>query len=54
MDGRRLGPARDVKWPMWPGRHRLDLLDDAGKVRDTVDFEVRGAQVRLRSRQLKR
>jgi penicillin-binding protein 1C len=46
MDGRRLGPARAMKWPVWPGRHRLDLLDDAGKVRDTVDFEVRGAQVK--------
>jgi penicillin-binding protein 1C len=49
MDGRRLGPARAMKWPIWPGRHRLDLLDDAGKVRDTVDFEVRGAQIKGQS-----
>ncbi|MBK6854446.1 MAG: penicillin-binding protein 1C [Burkholderiales bacterium] len=52
MDGKRLGPARAMTWPMWPGRHRLELLDAAGKVVDVVGFEVRGAQLAARSPRL--
>ena len=48
LDGRRLGPARDTLWPMWPGRHVLELADARGQAVETVRFEVRGAQVRDR------
>lgn len=50
MDGKRLGPALQTLWPMWPGHHVLDLVDQAGEVRNSVRFEVRGAQVKSRSR----
>jgi penicillin-binding protein 1C len=46
LDGRRLGPARDHAWPMWPGRHELALVDARQRVVERVRFEVRGAQVR--------
>ena len=46
LDGRRLGPAADRAWPMWPGKHVLELLDERQAVRATARFEVRGAQVR--------
>jgi penicillin-binding protein 1C len=45
LDGRRLGPARPLAWPPWPGRHLLELVDARGTPIDTVAFEVRGAQV---------
>jgi penicillin-binding protein 1C len=46
MDGRNLGAGRDLHWPMWPGSHRLELLDAAGQVLEAVSFEVRGAEVK--------
>ncbi len=46
MDGQRLGPAKDMRWAMWPGSHRLELRDQAGRVTETVRFEVRGAQLK--------
>jgi penicillin-binding protein 1C len=46
MDGKRLGPAVPTMWPMWPGRHRLELVDAQAKVIETVRFEVRGARVK--------
>lgn len=46
LDGRRLGPAGDRAWPMWPGKHVLELVDERQAVRATARFEVRGAQVR--------
>jgi penicillin-binding protein 1C len=46
LDGKRLGPATDTQWPLWPGAHVLELADAAGRVVETVRFEVRGAQVR--------
>lgn len=46
MDGKPLGRAKDMQWPMWPGSHRLELRDQAGRVAETVRFEVRGAQVK--------
>jgi penicillin-binding protein 1C len=46
LDGRVLGAARPASWSPWPGTHRLELLDAAGAVRETVHFEVRGAQLR--------
>ena len=47
LDGRRLGPARSMLWPMWPGRHHLELVDPQGKAMAEVRFEVRGAGVKL-------
>jgi penicillin-binding protein 1C len=47
MDGKRIGAASaTVHWPLWPGPHRLELVDSAGKVAETASFEVRGAQVK--------
>jgi len=47
LDGKRLGAASPRLWAPWPGRHRLELVDAAGKVRESVGFEVRGARVKL-------
>lgn len=46
LDGKRLGPARSALWPMWPGRHHLELVDQQGRARAEVKFEVRGAGVK--------
>lgn len=40
------GADLSVLWQPWPGRHRLELLDAAGKTLDQVAFEVRGAEVK--------
>lgn len=53
MDGKALGPATDMQWSMWPGSHRLELRDQAGRVVETVKFEVRGAQVKSAAGALK-
>jgi penicillin-binding protein 1C len=45
LDGKRLGPAINTAWPMWPGKHLLELVDTGNQVMETVHFEVRGAQV---------
>lgn len=50
LNGKRLGPARPMSWPLWPGRHELELVDAQGRARDAVGFEVRGAVVRGRAR----
>lgn len=36
-------PDLTLLWQPWPGRHKLELLDAAGKPVDQVSFEVRGA-----------
>jgi penicillin-binding protein 1C len=46
LDGRALGAAVAMTWAPWPGAHRLELIDARGTVRETVQFEVRGAQAR--------
>ncbi|HEX5356063.1 MAG TPA: penicillin-binding protein 1C [Aquabacterium sp.] len=46
LDGKRLGPATNMKWAMWPGPHLLELVDAGSQVMETVRFEVRGAQVK--------
>lgn len=46
LDGRRLGTGASLSWPPWPGRHRLELRGADGRVRQTVQFEVRGAQLK--------
>ncbi len=47
MDGKRLGPAVNRTWPMWPGKHVLELVDERQLVKETTRFEVRGAQVKV-------
>ena len=45
LDGVALGSARQaVPWRPVPGRHRLRLIDAAGRPVDEVLFEVRGAR----------
>lgn len=46
LDGRRVGQGGRVLWSPWPGRHRLSLTDAAGRLVQTVTFEVRGAAVK--------
>lgn len=46
LDGKRLGRGGKLAWLPWPGRHRLELVDAAGTVLDTIHIEVRGATVR--------
>lgn len=46
LDGKPLGRGGTVAWLPWPGRHRLELLDQRGEVVDRVQIEVRGATVR--------
>lgn len=47
LNGKRLGPAVNRIWPMWPGKHVLELVDERQQVKETVRFEVRGAQVKV-------
>ncbi|MBI5925469.1 MAG: penicillin-binding protein 1C [Aquabacterium sp.] len=49
LDGKRLGPATNMKWAMWPGPHLLELVDASNKVMEAVRFEVRGAQVKSKT-----
>jgi penicillin-binding protein 1C len=46
MDGKQLGKGGQVAWLPWPGRHRVQLVDAAGKVVHEIGIEVRGAGVR--------
>jgi penicillin-binding protein 1C len=46
MDGKPLGKGGQVAWLPWPGRHRVQLVDAAGKVVHEIGIEVRGAGVR--------
>lgn len=47
MDGKRIGSASaTVHWPLWPGPHRIELVDSNGKVVESAAFEVRGAEVK--------
>jgi penicillin-binding protein 1C len=52
MDGKPLaGGGRDGHdWAPWPGRHRLELLDRQGRLLDRLEFEVRGAVVKISNR----
>lgn len=43
LDGRRLGPARDLDWKPVPGKHRLLLRDAQSRDLDAVVFTVRGS-----------
>ena len=46
IDGKPLGRGARQQWMPWPGRHRITLVDHAGRERDAVQVEVRGAGVR--------
>jgi penicillin-binding protein 1C len=46
LDGRALGAAVERHWPLWPGKHRLELVDARGAVRETAHFEVRGVELK--------
>lgn len=46
LDGRRIGPAKPMQWTMWPGTHRLELVDGDGRAVASARFEVRGVQVK--------
>ncbi|HSI57712.1 MAG TPA: penicillin-binding protein 1C, partial [Ideonella sp.] len=50
IDGRAIGRTsaqrNTLSWAPWPGRHRLELRGDDGRVLQQIAFEVRGATVR--------
>nr|MBA2673241.1 penicillin-binding protein 1C [Ramlibacter sp.] len=46
MDGKEFARGAQAQWLPWPGRHRVELMDDKGRILDTVRIEVRGAGVR--------
>ena len=46
VDGRVVGSGPVVDWPVWPGRHRLELVAADGSDVDRVQFEIRGAELR--------
>ena len=46
LDGQHIGSAKPTLWSMWPGRHRLELIDSQGKTMSEVKFEVRGADLK--------
>jgi len=46
LDGRRLGAGQRWTWSPWPGRHELTLTSQAGRIVQTVHFEVRGASLK--------
>ena len=46
VDGTPLARGAQAAWLPWPGRHRIQLIDGAGRVQDEARIEVRGADVR--------
>ncbi|CAG9175063.1 Biosynthetic peptidoglycan transglycosylase [Cupriavidus pampae] len=46
LDGKPLARGGEAGWLPWPGRHRIELVDAAGKVVDHIAIEVRGASVK--------
>jgi len=47
LDGAVVASAsREFAWAPAPGAHRLELSDDAGKIVDTIEFQVRGGAKR--------
>lgn len=49
LDGKLLGPAVARTWPLWPGHHRLELLDARGTLREAARFEVRGVTLKRKA-----
>ncbi len=50
LDGKALGHGTRMTWSPWPGRHRLALLGHDGQPVQVVEFEVRGAAIKLSKR----
>jgi penicillin-binding protein 1C len=46
LDGRIIGRGAVMQWPVWPGRHVLELVAHGDSPLDRVVFEVRGATLR--------
>jgi len=46
IDGAVLGQGAELAWQPWPGKHRIELLDDAERMLGKVDIEVRGAGIK--------
>ena len=46
LDRRDLGRGARIEWALWPGQHRLELVDASGTIVDAIAFEVRGAVAR--------
>jgi penicillin-binding protein 1C len=46
VDGKQFAKGNAATWPLWPGRHLLQIADAKGQVLDQVRFEVRGAGVK--------
>ncbi|MGI9026825.1 MAG: penicillin-binding protein 1C, partial [Burkholderiaceae bacterium] len=46
LDGRMIGRGAAIEWPVWPGKHTLEMLDAHDSTIDKVGFEVRGATMR--------
>ncbi len=50
LDGHSIGRGAAIEWPVWPGKHTLEMADASGAPIDKVSFEVRGATVRPQAR----
>ncbi|MEJ6005597.1 penicillin-binding protein 1C [Paucibacter sp. AS339] len=46
LDGKPLGRGKRLSWAPWPGQHQLQLMDERGRLRQAVSFEVRGASLK--------
>lgn len=46
LDGKPVSMLPGHDWLPWPGKHKLALTDQAGRVLDQLGFEVRGALAR--------
>ncbi|OYQ39779.1 penicillin-binding protein 1C [Rhodoferax sp. TH121] len=45
LNGKPVAKGNSAQWPLWPGKHLLQITDARGHVLDQVRFEVRGAGV---------
>ncbi len=45
LNGKPVAKGNSAQWPLWPGKHLLQITDGRGQVLDQVRFEVRGAGV---------
>jgi penicillin-binding protein 1C len=43
VDEKMVGRGGELAWLPWPGKHRVELLDEQGTVLDRATLEVRGA-----------
>ena len=49
IGAREIGRGARAQWPLWPGRHLVQLRDAHGTVHDQRRIEVRGAAVKARA-----